>query len=61
MGIPEGYTKEEWDKLPEWKKISIIAPKGIWHYDEDEQEEDSMDKADQWYDEYQDQQASNGR
>lgn len=28
--IPKGYTKEEWKKLPEWKQAYIIAPKGIW-------------------------------
>ena len=37
--IPKGYTKEEWNKLPEWKQAYIIAPKGIWHEEEIEEEQ----------------------
>lgn len=53
--IPKGYTKEEWEKIPDDEKLQIIIPKGIWH--EEEQEEDPMDEADRRYDEWQDEQA----
>ena len=43
--IPKGYTKEEWNKLPEWKKAYIIAPKGIWP--EKETADDDNDQEEQ--------------
>lgn len=51
-------TREQWDNMEEWKKLNLICPNGIWHKEEDEIEEDSMDKADSWYDEQQDRLAS---
>ena len=33
-----GITREQWDKMEEWQKISLIAPKGIWHEEEQEEE-----------------------
>ena len=34
-----GITREQWDKMEEWEKISIIAPKGIWHEEEENEEQ----------------------
>lgn len=50
-----GITREQWDKMEEWEKLSLVCPNGIWH--EEEQEEDPMDEADRRYDEWQDEQA----
>ena len=33
-----GITREQWDKMEEWQKISLIAPKGIWHKEEQEEQ-----------------------
>ncbi len=33
-----GITREQWDKMEEWQKLSLIAPKGLWHEEEDEEE-----------------------
>ena len=33
-----GITREQWDKMEEWQKISLIAPNGIWHEEEREEE-----------------------
>lgn len=35
-----GITREQWDKMAEWQKISLIAPKGIWHEEEKSYEEE---------------------
>ena len=35
-----GITREQWDKMEEWEKISLIAPKGIWHEEEKSYEEE---------------------
>lgn len=35
-----GITREQWDKMEEWQKISLIAPKGIWHEEEKSYEEE---------------------
>lgn len=36
-----GITREQWEKMERWEKLSIIAPKGLWHeeYDQEEEEE----------------------
>ena len=34
-----GITREQWDKMEEWQKISLIAPNGIWHEEEEQEEE----------------------
>ena len=34
-----GITREQWDKMEEWEKISLIAPKGIWHEEEEQEEQ----------------------
>ena len=33
-----GITREQWEKMEEWQKISLIAPNGIWHEEEQEEE-----------------------
>jgi hypothetical protein len=35
-----GITREQWEKMEEWQKISLIAPKGLWHEEEDEEIEE---------------------
>ena len=38
-----GITREQWDKMEEWQKLSIIAPNGLWNsfdFDNEEQEEE---------------------
>ena len=59
--VKHNIPKEKWEEMSSAERFAVECPQGVWHYDEDEREEDSMDKADQWYDEYQDQQARNGR
>lgn len=34
-----GITREQWEKMEEWQKISLIAPNGIWHEEEEQEEE----------------------
>lgn len=52
--VKHNISKEKWIKMSSAERFAIAFPKGVWHYEEDELEEDSMDKADQWYDEQQD-------
>ena len=40
--IPKGYTEEEWNKLPERIKAYIIAPKGIWQVEIEQEKEDEF-------------------
>lgn len=52
--VKHNISKEKWIKMSSAERFAVECPQGVWHYDEDEMEEDSMDKADQWYDEQQD-------
>lgn len=52
--VKHNIPKEKWEKMSSAERFAVECPQGVWHYDEDEIEEDSMDKADQWYDEQQD-------
>lgn len=52
--VKHNIPKEKWEKMSSAERFAVEWPQGVWHYDEDEIEEDSMDKADQWYDEQQD-------
>ena len=52
--VKHNIPKEKWEKMSSAERFAVEVPQGVWHYDEDEMEEDSMDKADQWYDEQQD-------
>lgn len=38
--IPKGYTEEQWRKIPDDEKLQIIIPKGLWHNEEVEEEEE---------------------
>ena len=35
-----GITREQWDKMEEWEKLSLVCPKGIWHEEEKSYEEE---------------------
>lgn len=55
--VKHNIPKEEWAKMSSAERFAVECPQGVWHYEEDELEDDPMDKADQWYDEWQDEQA----
>lgn len=33
-----GITREQWDKMEEWEKLSLICPNGIWHEEKEEEQ-----------------------
>ena len=34
-----GITREQWDKMEDWEKLSLVCPNGIWHEEEEQEEE----------------------
>lgn len=40
--IPKGYTKEEWEKIPDDEKLQIIIPKGIWNVEIEQEENEEQ-------------------
>jgi len=36
--VKHNISKEEWAKMEGWEKFSLVAPQGIWHEEEDEEE-----------------------
>ena len=34
-----GITREHWDKMEDWEKLSLVCPNGIWHEEEEQEEE----------------------
>ena len=34
-----GITREQWDKMEECDKLMLVCPNGIWHEEEEEEEE----------------------
>lgn len=34
-----GITREQWEKMEEWEKLSLVCPNGIWHEEEEQEEE----------------------